>query len=116
MVEPVRPAVNIAEYFSIDRYGGRVRRNVTTVSVATTRTIILRNNPKRVFVLILNTWGSFVVIDLTGVGTIYDIIVPGNNGMVTFDVEEDGESIAGELYGRANRAGATVIVYEVERV
>jgi hypothetical protein len=106
-----------ASRFSLLRFGGPVRSLTTTVSVLTTVTRIVGNNPKRVSVTIYNRGTSNIDIDYSSAVTAGGgIPLSGSSGVAESTIEEDGETVISELYGISTTATSSVYVVEVIRV
>jgi len=91
--------------------------NPVTDTVGTTSTEILRNNPDRIFWLIVNLSGNngYVGWD-NAVGTTRGLLVAANGGFVSACIEEDGELVIYPVYAINLNASGTYMVVEVERI
>lgn len=114
---PYLPAGATAAEFSIARFGGPVKINMTfpTIGVAVSR--LLGNNPRRVFWLAMNcsagdgrVWWNNTLTSAQG------ILVAGSSGAASMAVDEDGEIVAWEVFAVSGAAGATWALIEIERV
>jgi hypothetical protein len=88
-------------------------KNPQTVTVAITETDIVKNNPNRVQLTIVNNGTSEIHIDtMHGITTSTGIrIAP--SGTVTFNKMEDGELVNHSWVGIATGAQSNCRVYEV---
>ncbi len=103
--------------FAIARFGGPTTSKTTTVTVATTVTRIVGNNPRRVSVTIYNRGGNNVDVDYVATVTAHGgIPLTGASGVMQSTIEDDGEAVVQELYGIATTASSSVFVVEVLRV
>lgn len=89
----------------------------STVSVATTVTRIVGNNPRRVQLTIYNRGVNNVDIDyVSTVASSAGIPLTASSGVASSTIEEDGEVIISEIYGVATTAASSVFIVEVIRV
>ena len=103
--------------FAIARFGGPTTSKTTTVTVATTVTRIVGNNPRRVSVTVYNRGSNNVDIDYAASVTANGgIPLAAASGVMQSTIEDDGEATINELYGIATTAAVTVFVVEVLRV
>lgn len=106
-----------AHEFSSRRFGGPVRPRSRVVSVATTPTQVLDNNPRRVYWLIVNRAvnnGAFdIAADVTAAN---GILLGAGGGFASMDVELDGETVGYEVWGIQDVAAGSWRVFEVFRV
>ena len=115
--ESARGDQTTAGRFAIARFGGPTTSRTSTVSVATTVTRIVGNNPRRVSVTVYNRGSNNVDIDYTAsVTSNGGIPLAAASGVMQSDIEDDGEAVVQELYGIATTAAVTVFVVEVLRV
>ena len=99
------------------RYGGPTRTESRTVTLTTTPTQIIGNNPRRVFWSIINRGivNSAVDIDLA-MTFANGILMGAAGGFVQSDVNEDGESVAWPVFGACESATCVVRILETMRV
>lgn len=103
--------------FSITRFGGPTTSRTSTVSVLTTVTRIVGNNPRRVSITIYNRGVNNVDIDnVATVATGSGVPLTAASGVAASTIEDDGEAVINELYGIATTAAVSVFVVEVMRV
>jgi len=90
--------------------------NPVTNTVLTTPTEILRNNPNRVFWLLVNLSGNngFAGWD-TEVSNTRGILLAANGGFLSATVEEDGELVIHPVYAVNLNAQGTYYTVEIER-
>ena len=113
----VRGDEALASSFAIRRYGGPTRVVVTTRSIGTTVSHVLRNNPDRVAYRIYNRSVNSVDLSFTSdVTTGVGIPLPASTGIAEADVEIEGELVIQEVHGIASGAASSLLVVEVERV
>ena len=113
----VRGDEALASSFAIRRYGGPTRVVVTTRSIGTTVSHVLRNNPDRVAYRIYNRSANSVDLSFTSdVTTGTGIPLPASTGIAEADVEIEGELVIQEVHGIASGAASSLLVVEVERV
>jgi len=91
--------------------------NPVTDTVATTPTLILRNNPDRIFWLIVNLSANngYMGWD-TLVSSTRGLLVAANGGFVSASIEEDGELVIQEVYAVNLAAQGTYMIVEIERI
>jgi hypothetical protein len=113
----VRGEEALASSFAIRRYGGPTRVVVTTCSIGTTVSHVLRNNPDRVAYRIYNRSSNSVDLSFTSDVTVgAGIPLPASTGIAEADVEIEGELVIQEVHGIASGAASSLLVVEVERV
>jgi len=91
--------------------------NPVTNTVATTPTLILRNNPDRIYWLIVNLspndgyagWDAQV-------SPTRGILIPANGGYASVSIVEDGELAIMEVYAINLTASGTWMIVEIERI
>lgn len=115
--EYVTPPGAIAAVLASRKFDGPTRAKFQTVSVGTTSTRVLDNNPRRVAWLIVNISVNqgFANFD-NGVSSSNGIILGAAGGSVAVEVNEDGETVGWEVYGVCTGAAGNWWVYEVVRV
>jgi hypothetical protein len=103
--------------FSIIRFGGPTESNTRTVTVGTTVTRIIGNNPRRVSITIYNRGANNVDIDYVAtISSGTGIPLSGSSGVAQSTIEDDGEAVMQEIYGIATTASSDVFIVEVQRV
>jgi len=104
---------------AVKRLGFKTRLiiNPVTDAVATTATEILKNNPDRVFWLIVNLSGNngFAGWDRQ-VSSTRGLLVAANGGFVSANIDEDGELVIYPVYAVNLNAPGTYMIVEVERI
>jgi len=88
-----------------------------TDTVATTPTLILKNNPDRIFWLIVNLspYDGYAGWD-TKVSSTKGLLIPANGGYASASISEDGELVIYEVYAINLTASGTWMIVEVERI
>jgi hypothetical protein len=91
-----------------------VRVNPVTDAVGTTATLILRNNPERIFWLAVNLSSNkgYVGWDAQ-VSSSKGIPIAPSGGYVSCTLEEDGELTIHEVYAVLENASGTFYVLEI---
>jgi len=91
--------------------------NPVTDTVGTTATEILKNNPDRVYWLIVNlsAYDGYAGWD-RGVSATKGILLPANGGYASASAQEDGELVIYPVYAVNLTAAGTWMIVEVERV
>ena len=110
--------MGLAAEVSRARYRGPTTARYALVTVATTGTRILLHNADRVHWSIANRDGSNFFEAAIGA-----LVAAGSGervqsvtGRISKDVEQDGESVTQEVWGRADTASITVWVEEIIRL
>lgn len=103
-----------ADEFTFRLFGGPTRRRVRLVSVGTTPTVLLENDPNRVHWWISNYAAAELTVNWTpeivnGVG----ILIGGNGGFLEQLIREDGNAVGDEVYGIIGAGSQNVFVYDV---
>ena len=107
-----------AREFTLKRFGFPTRavENPVVAEVGTTAAEILKNNPDRVFFLVVNLSANTVYVGLASdVGATKGIQLDANGGFVSFSVEEDGEAVAYQIFAIATGAASAIYVLEIEK-
>lgn len=89
----------------------------STVSVATSVTRIVGNNPRRVQLTLYNR--GLYNVDIDYVSTVTSgagIPLTASSGIASATIEDDGETIINEIYGIATTAASSIFIVEVLRV
>jgi len=104
---------------AVKKLGFKTRLNVNpvTATVATSATEILRNNPDRIFWLIVNLSPNdgYAGWDRE-VSSTKGLLVPSNGGYVSASAEEDGELVIYPVFAVNLVAQGTWMIVEVERI
>lgn len=108
------PPGAVAAMFAEKRFGYPTRAVFRAVTVGTTSTRVLDNNPKRVAWLCVNISVNqgYANFD-NAVSTSNGIILGAAGGSISVAVDEDGETTGWELYGICTGAPGVWWVYEV---
>ncbi len=107
-----------AKQFVEKEFGFATRpvENPVTDTVATTPTLILQNNPDRIFWLAMCRNGNGGAIGFTRQVTVANgQKVAADGGGVSMDVREDGESVTYEVFAINGVAPGIWYVLEIER-
>jgi len=90
--------------------------NPVTNSVATTATLVLQNNPDRIFWLVINLSSNkgYVGWD-KDVASTRGIPIAANGGYVSCSVEEDGELVIYPVWAINDTASGTYYIVEIRR-
>jgi len=98
-------------------FKSRLVVNPVTDTVATTPTEILKNNPDRVFWLVVNLSGNNGYLGWdNAVSSTRGILVAANGGFASANIEEDGELVIYPVYAINLNAAGTYMIVEVERI
>jgi len=104
---------------AVQKFGFKTRLviNPVTPTVGTTATEILRNNPDRVYWLIVNlsAYDGYAGWDRE-VSATKGILVPANGGYASASVLEDGELVIYPVFAVNLTASGTWMIVEVERI
>jgi len=104
---------------AVRRLGFKTRLivNPVTNTVETMATEILRNNPDRIFWLIVNLSGNNGYIGWDReVSNTRGLLVAANGGYVSACIEEDGELVIYPVFAINLNASGTYMIVEVERI
>jgi hypothetical protein len=99
------------------RYGFNLSADDRTVTVTAPLTQVLYNNPRRVGWTVCNRSPYPISLSFkweTPFGE--GLLVPGNGGVVSMVLEEDGEAVFYPVFARLETGTATLWVYEVVEV
>ena len=111
------PAGATAADFAARRWGGPIGVDVRLVTVGTTLTELVRNNPRRVLWLVQNRGAGDLSTALDrAVTTANGFLLSASGGLQSMDAEEDGEAVTYPLFAIGAAAGNVVRVLEVFRV
>jgi hypothetical protein len=90
--------------------------NPVTATVGTTATLILRNNPDRIFWLTINLSANKGYVGWNSdVSSSKGIPIAPSGGYVSCSLEEDGELTIHEVYAILENASGTFYTIEIER-
>lgn len=107
-----------AREFSEKRFGFPTRavENPVVAAVGVTVVKILRNNPDRVFWIVVNLSANVVYVALSeDVSATKGIRLDANGGFTSMSVEEDGEAVAYDVYALATGAASAIYVLAIEK-
>ena len=107
-----------AREFSIKRFGFPTRpvENPVVDEVGTTAIVVLKNNPDRVFWLIMNLSDNIIYLALkSDVSSSKGIRLDPHGGYASMSAEEDGEAPAYEVHALATAAASNIYVLEIEK-
>ena len=106
-----------AAEFIEKKYGGATAETVTVESVGITQSRILRNDPERVFALLVNLSANTIFVGYDQlVGSARGILLPSNGGSYQVDVEEDFTVPIRSLFALATGAASNLYVLTVRRI
>lgn len=87
------------EQMSMGRFGGHTYANERVVSVSTTRSSVLPNNPNRVYWQMINEGNNNVRISIDpAISDLTGWLLPAAGGVLFSSWEEDGESVGYEVF------------------
>ena len=107
-----------AREFSIKRFGFPTRpiENPVRATIGDTAEVVLKENPDRVFWLVINLSDNTVYVALSSdVGAAKGIRLDPNGGWASMSVEEDGEATAYTVYAKATAADSAIYVLSIEK-
>lgn len=113
----VRGDQTTAGRFAISRWGGPTTPKLTSVTVGTTASRIVTNNPRRVKLTLLNLGASDVYVSFdSSVTTLAGIKLVAATGFLETNASDDGEEVLSEFWAISASASQTVMIAEVYRV
>lgn len=113
----VRTDESTASAFALRRFGGPTTVRTSTVSVTTSVTRIVGNNPRRVQLTLYNRGVFNIDVDYAStVASGAGIPLTASSGIAASTIEDDGEVIISEVYGIGTTGTSAVFVVEVLRV
>ena len=116
-VDVVRGAESTAGRYAISRWGGPTTPSLTSVTVGTSASRIVMNNPRRVKLLLLNLGASDVYVGFdSSVTTSAGIKLVASTGFIESNAADDGEEVLGEMWAISGSSGNTVMISQVYRV
>lgn len=107
-----------AHEVSVKRFGfpTRLIENPVTDAIGLTAEPVLRQNPDRVFWLIVNLSVNVVYLAFDqDVGPTKGIWLDANGGWASMAVDEDGEAVGYGVYGVATGADSAIYVIAIEK-
>ena len=105
-----------AAEFLRTRYKGELTEDETSVTLGTTVSTVIRSNPDRLGLLILNLSTNTMYISITnGVSATDGIRLGANGGSLSLNVTDDGMIQTRTWYGVSTGAGSSVYVLELTR-
>ena len=108
-----------AREFTLKRFGFPTRavENPVTAELKTSAEPVLKNNPDRVFWLIINLGANVGFVALSSdVGPTKGVRLDTYGGWASMSVEEDGEAVAYEVHGVAPAGTSEIYVLEIEKL
>lgn len=105
------------EALSKIRFQGRTFAVETVTAVGTTRVSVLKNNPNRVFAILINESANDVRVSIDGsLTSTSGFLLMSNGGLIEISWENDGEATGYELFAISSVAGCNVRAHEVIRI
>lgn len=107
-----------AREFTLKRFGFPTRavENPVVAAVGTSALTVLRNNPDRVFWLVVNLSSNVVYVALArDVSNTKGVRLEAHGGWVKMSVETDGEAVGYEVFAVATGAASAIYVLEMEK-
>lgn len=99
------------------KYGGAVGETLAVESVGVTQSRILRNDPERVFVLLVNLSVNTIFVGYDEqVSATRGILLASNGGTYQVDVEEDFTLPINALFALSTGAASNLFVVTVRRI
>ena len=99
------------------KYGGATAETVAVEVVGITQSRILRNDPERVFALLVNLSANTIFVGYDQqVSSARGILLASNGGSYQVDVEEDFTVPIRALFGVASAAASNLYVLTVRRI
>jgi hypothetical protein len=115
--EAARGDQTTAGRFAISRWGGPTTFQLSTLTVGTTPSRIVTNNPRRVYYLLSNIGSADVFLKFdSSVTTSAGLKLTSNTGVAEVNAADHGEEVISELWAISSAAGVTVMLLEVYRV
>lgn len=104
------------ETLSIARFGGHTYGTEDVVTVLTTRTTILRNNPNRVYWVMINEGANDIRVSFDpSISATSGFVLAASGGVIVADWFNEGETVGYEVYGIAVGVDTRLRVREVIR-
>lgn len=117
METPNNTGMSPLEALSYKRFGGRTTYTERTVTLSTSVTRILANNPNRIFWSIINEdTNDFRFNNDPVISAADGWLVPSAGGVVIFSWEDEGEVTGYEVYARAVAGTCYIRIREVFRL
>lgn len=109
LIPPASPlSILSREYFK-----GRTYTRQTAATVGLTVATIVRGNPNRVGLMLVNNSASIIYIGFdVDTTTTHGIPIAGNGGNLTMNVRSDGEAVGAEIVGLSSVAARPVTIIE----
>ena len=113
----VRGDETTAGRFAISRWGGPTTPKLTSMTVGTTASRIVTNNPRRVKLTLLNLGASDVYVGFdSSVTPAAGRKLVAATGTLESNASDDGEEVLSEFWAISGSASQTVMISEVYRV
>lgn len=104
------------EALSLNRFGGRTYGQEKVISVTTTRTLVIPNNPNRLFWAMINEGANDVrVTNDPNVTASSGWVLAASGGVISMYWEEDGEAVGYEVFALTSAGASNVRVKEIIR-
>ena len=116
MALPNNPPQSPLEALSYARFGGHTYAIEGVVSVGTTRQTLIRNNPNRVYWVMVNEGANDVRVSFDpSITSASGFLLAASGGVIIGDWENEGETVGYETFGLAVGAAVNVRIREVIR-
>lgn len=100
-----------------ERFGGDTTARETVISVDTSRTRLVPNNPNRFRWMLINEGGNDVRVSIDpNLTASSGWLLPANGGVLEMNWWDDGSVVGAELFGFASGAASNVRVLEELRL
>ena len=104
------------EALSLERFGGHTYGTEEVITVFVTRTTILRNNPNRVYWVMINEGANDIRVSFDpSITAVSGFVLAASGGIIICDWFNEGETVGYEVYGIAVGVDTRVRVREVIR-
>lgn len=91
----------------------RVIVNPVVAEVGLTATLVLRNNPNRIYWHITNHGGvNIYITPFANQSLLTGLVVPSGGGYLLFEIDAEGESIINEVWAVCGAAATPIYVLE----
>ena len=115
--EVTRGDQTTAGRFAISRWGGPTTFSLTTATVGTSPSRLVRNNPRRVYYLLSNIGSADVYLGFdSSVTTSAGLKLVSSTGVAEVNASDHGEEVISELWAVSGSASVTMMLLEVFRV
>lgn len=108
------PSGATAAVFASKKFGAETRVSTRNITVSSLPAQLVKNEPRRLHILIMNRSINDGAVDFIGNLTPANgILVPAGGGWISLDVEEDAEVVTYELFAISASVSSPWTVYEV---